>query len=96
MIRCLVQCAGSVCRVQTSGRGSPHSKSLGLECACLPADRPLRAALRVRTPGLACCVAGCSPPSGRARFESALAPCSMLAWPVSIELTDLPFQVSHL
>ncbi len=48
----------------------------------------------VGTPGLACCVAGWSPPGGRARSESVLAPCSMLAWPVSIELIDLPF--SHL
>jgi hypothetical protein len=77
------------------GRGSPHSESLGLECACLAADRPRRAALRVSTPELACCVAGWSPPGGRARSESVLAPCSMLAWPVSIELIlDLPF--SHL
>jgi hypothetical protein len=52
------------------------------------------AALRVRSPGLACCVAGWSPPGGRARSESVLVPCTMLAWPVSIELIDVPF--SHL
>jgi hypothetical protein len=78
----------------SSSSDASHSKSPGLECACLAADRPRRAALRVRTPGLACCVAGCSPPGGRARSESVLAPCSMLAWPVSIELIDLP--LSHL
>jgi hypothetical protein len=76
------------------GRGSPHSESLDLECACLAADRPRRAALRVGTPGLACCVAGWSPPGGRARSELVLVPSSMLAWPVSIELIDLPF--AHL
>jgi hypothetical protein len=81
----------------SSGSGSPHSESLGLECACLAADRPRRAALRMRTPWLACCVAGWSPPGGRARSESVLAPCSMLAWQVSKELMDLPFShLSHL
>jgi hypothetical protein len=55
------------------------------------------AALRVRTPGLACCEAGWSPPGGRASPESVLAPCSMLAWPVSIELIDLPScHLSHV
>jgi hypothetical protein len=50
----------------------------------------------VSTPGLACCVAGWSQQGGRARSESVLAPCAMLAWPASlaIELIDLPF--SHL
>ncbi len=75
-----------------------HSELLGLKCARFAADRPRRAALRVRTPGLACCAAGwtLSPPGGRARSESVLAPCSlvMLAQPLSIELIDLPF--SHL
>jgi hypothetical protein len=52
----------------SSGRGSHHSESLGLECACLAADRP-----------------------------QLLAPCSMLAWPVSIERIDLPFShISHI
>ncbi len=68
------------------GRGAPQSESLGLECARFAADRPRHAALRVRTPGLACCVVGWSPPGGRARSESGLAPCSMLGRPVSIEL----------
>jgi hypothetical protein len=80
--------------VASSSRGAPHSESLGLECVWFAADRPRRAALRVRTPGLACCVAGWWPPGGRARSESVLASCSMLAWPVSIELIALPF--SHL
>ncbi len=48
----------------------PHSESLGLECARLAADRPRRAALRVRTPGPACCVAGWPPPGGRPRSGS--------------------------
>jgi hypothetical protein len=75
----------------SSSRGVPHSVSLGRGCARCANDRPLRPALRVRTPGLACCAAGWSPPAGRARSESVLAPCAMLAWPVSIELIGLPF-----
>ncbi len=85
---------GVVLDVASSGRGLPHSESLGLECACLAADCPRRTALRVGTPWLACCVAGWSPPCGRAISESVLAPCSMLVWPASIEQKDLSF--SHL
>jgi hypothetical protein len=48
----------------------------------------------VRSPGLACCVAGWLQQGGRTRSESVLDPCSMLARPVSIELIDLP--ISHL
>ncbi len=77
----------------SSSRGAPHSESLGFERARFAADRPRRTALRVRTPGLAC-VAGWSPPGGRARSESVLAACAMLARLVSTELIDLPF--SHL
>ncbi len=82
--------------VPSSSRSAPHSESLGPECTNFAADRPQRTELRVRTPGLACSVAGCSPPGGRAESESVtvLAPCSMLARPVSIELIDLQF--SHL
>jgi hypothetical protein len=65
---------------------APHSKSLRLGCARFEAERSRRAALLVRIPGLACCVAGWSPPGGRVG--------SMLVQPVSIELIDLPF--SHL
>ncbi len=76
----------------SSSRGTPHSESLGFdsssECARFAADLPRRAAQRVRIPGLACCVAGWSRPGGRARSESVLAQCSMLARPVSIELID--------
>ncbi len=71
-----------------------HSVSLGRWCARCAADCPRRAALRVRTPWLACCAAGWSRPGGRARSESVLAPYAMLAWPVSIELIDLPFSHS--
>jgi hypothetical protein len=83
-----------VSEAASSSRGAPHSESMGLECARFAADRPRRAALRVRTPVPACCVAGWSPPGIRARSELVLAPRPMLARPVSIELIDLPF--SHL
>ncbi len=66
----------------------------GTRVRMLRCDCPWRAAPRVRTPGLACCVAGWLPPGGRARSESILAPCSMLALAVSIERIDLRF--SHL
>jgi hypothetical protein len=79
-----------------SSRCVSHSESPGLACARFAADRPRRAALRVRTAWLVCCVAGWSPLGGRARSESVLTPCSMLAWPVSIELIDLPFSIYRM
>jgi hypothetical protein len=84
----------AVLEVTPSRSGAPHSESLGLESASVAADRLRRAAQRVRTPWLACCLAGWLPPFGRARSESVLAPCAMLARPGSIELIDLPFSHS--
>jgi hypothetical protein len=78
----------------SSGSGAPHTKSLEFECPRFAADGRRIAALRVRTPLLACCVSGWSPQGGRVRSKSVLAPYPMLARPVSIELIDLPF--SHL
>jgi hypothetical protein len=80
----------------SSSSGVPHSELLGPECARFAAECLRRAALRMRTPGLACCVAGWSLPGARARSELVLAPCSMLARPVSKKMIELPFSHSSL